>query len=78
MTKLIEKNALLLADKPSAEEIVPELIKIETGDSIFIPNVDNSGFPPVSSIAVYKYGLKSGKEFMAEYDDWGLRVWRTK
>jgi len=74
----IEKNFLLSTDKPSAEEIVPELVHMETGDSIHVPNADNSKFPPVSSVAVYLYGLKNNKEFMAEYDDWGLRIWRTK
>ena len=78
MTIAIEKNFLLSTDKPGAEEIVPELVHMETGDSIHVPNVNNSGFPPVSSVAVYLYGLKNHKEFMAEYDDWGLRIWRTK
>jgi hypothetical protein len=78
MTIRVEKNFLLATDTPGAEEIVPELAHMEPNDSIYIQNVGNSGFPPVSSVSVYRYGLKNNKEFMAEYDDWGLRVWRTK
>lgn len=61
-----------------AEEMAPELARMEAGDSIFIPNKPGSGFPPVSAVSVARYGLHCNKQFDSEYEDDGLRVWRTR
>ena len=73
-----EKGVPLPAKKRGAEELAPELAQMEVLDSIFIPNLRGSGYPPVSGVGVAMYAFRSGKHFTSQYEDEGLRVWRLR
>jgi hypothetical protein len=77
MTIPIERGIPLPPKRPKAEEIVPELAWMKLGDSIYIPNQPGRRDPPVLGMDVCLYGLENDKEFTTEYDEEGLRVWRT-
>lgn len=74
----IEKNVPLPPPRKKAEEIVPELARMEIGDSIFIPNAPHCAYPPIGAMGVSLYGMRTQKVFQHQYDDDGLRVWREK
>jgi hypothetical protein len=78
MTIRIEKNVPLPEVRPQAEAVVPELARMEILDSIHIDNAPDSISPPISSIEVGLYGLRTEKHFYCQYDDWGMRVWRVE
>ena len=78
MTIAIEKNVPLPKVRPHAENVVPELTRMEILDSIYIPNAPNSLFPPIFNTEIGLYGLRTNKHFYCKYDDMGLRVWRVE
>ncbi len=73
-----EKNVPPPPPPKGAEEIVPELAQMGISDSLFIPNAPGSGNPPVSAVKVSLYGVRTGKVFRQQYEDFGLRVWRER
>jgi hypothetical protein len=78
VTIAIEKNVPLPETRWKAETVVPELVRMEILDSIYIPNAPDSVFPPISNIEIGLYGLRTEKHFYCKYDDWGMRVWRVE
>lgn len=71
------QRELSVSFTPSAADVVPELARMQPGDSIYIPNTKNAAFPPVGAVRVHAYGTQTGRKFACQYDDEGMRVWRV-